>query len=264
MERFILPRLAWLLLRPSTVIILMGLLGVVLLWSGRPVWGRVLASLSVAALVVCLLVPVDELVLLPLEARFPRPERLPDHIDGIIALGGAVNPYLTEQHGIPSLNDTAERMTAFVALARQHPEAALAFTGGNGQLVGASLSEADVARALFTSLGLDRPVLYEGQSRSTYENALFLKQKVQPTPGQVWVVITSAAHMPRSIGTFRAAGWPVIAWPVAYKVGRTIRFDLETSAPQRLGELDTALHEWAGLVGYWLTGRTKMLFPAPQ
>lgn len=215
-------------------------------------------------LLICLVLPVNEWLLLPLESRFPQPDPAPPHVDGIIVLGGAVDPYLTAQHGMPALNDMAERMTAFVALARQYPQAHLAFTGGSGVLAGAAISEADVARTLFTSQGLDRPVTFETHSRSTYENAVLLQAIVTPRHTETWLLVTSASHMPRAIGSFRKAGWPVVAWPVAYKMGRAVRLDPEQALPGRLGGLDMALHEWIGLLGYRVLGRTEAVFPGPE
>jgi uncharacterized SAM-binding protein YcdF (DUF218 family) len=55
--------------------------------------------------------------------------------------------------------------------------------------------------------------------------------------------------MPRSYGTFRNAGWEVIPYPVAYLA--TPSFTVE----QSYGTLAAAIHEWAGIAVYRLTGR---------
>ncbi|WP_164125846.1 YdcF family protein, partial [Stenotrophomonas maltophilia] len=47
--------------------------------------------------------------------------------------------------------------------------------------------------------------------------ALFSARIVQPKPGERWILVTSAAHMPRSVGCFREAGFEVIAHPVDYR-----------------------------------------------
>lgn len=257
-------RLFWLVFRPSTSVVLVGLLGIALLWSRRRGWGRALVAASAGALGLCLVLPIDQLLLWPLENRFARPAGEPGRVDGIIVLGGAVDPDLTEQHGRPALNSAAERMTAFVGLARRHGDAHLAFAGGTGSVASSLLTESDVAASLFAELGLDRPVTYDARSRNTYENALFLKSRVVPQLGQTWILVTSAAHMPRSVGSFTRAGWPVVPWPVGHKAGRTISFDLEQGLPNRLGNIDVALHEWLGLVAYRLQGRTDTLFPGPE
>jgi hypothetical protein len=56
----------------------------------------------------------------------------------------------------------------------------------------------------------------------------------------------------------------VVAYPTGYRTlgdARDWRPSLEASRAMR--NLDTAAHEWIGLIGYWLTGKTDALFPAP-
>ncbi|HEX3983078.1 MAG TPA: YdcF family protein, partial [Acidisoma sp.] len=190
---------------------------------------------------------------------------LPPSVTGIIVLGGAVETELSAARGLPSLNAAAERMTSFVTLARHYPQARLAFTGGNGNLIHTEMMEADVARELFDDLGLaDRHVIYESRSRTTYENVEDLKALAKPQSGEIWLLITSAWHMPRSVGIFRRAGWPVVPYPVGYKTAPGALMAFRGTFPERLELADLAVHEWIGLTAYWLMGRTSALFPAPQ
>jgi uncharacterized SAM-binding protein YcdF (DUF218 family) len=70
--------------------------------------------------------------------------------------------------------------------------------------------------------------------------------------------------MPRAIAVFRAAGFPVEAYPVDYRTrGRNDAARLHESLPEGLEMTDHAIHEWAGLVIYRLTGRTAELLPGP-
>jgi hypothetical protein len=55
----------------------------------------------------------------------------------------------------------------------------------------------------------------------------------------------------------------VVPWPVGYKASVPAPFSLQPSLPDRLGSIDTAVHEWLGLVTYRLLGRTDALFPKP-
>ena len=174
-------------------------------------------------------------------------------------------PDMTADRGIPALNDLAERMTTAVALARRYPTARLVFTGGNGSLIHGAMMEGEVARDLFLSLGVPAEQLtIERNSRNTYENATMSKALVHPQSGQTWILITSAWHMPRSVGIFRALGWNVLPWPVGYKSAHSLVMWLPTSLGDHLLGLDTAVHEWVGLVSYWLLGRTDALFPGPN
>ena len=108
-------------------------------------------------------------------------------------------------------------------------------------------------------------VVYEENSRNTYENAHFTRELVQPKPGEKWLLVTSAAHMPRSVGLFRKAGFEVIPYPVAFKsTGKEGQWYVPRSAATALGNMEAAVHEYVGLWVYHLTGRIDNLFPAPS
>jgi uncharacterized SAM-binding protein YcdF (DUF218 family) len=262
--QFILFKLVSILGQPGCVLALVGLCGLPSAWYGSRT-GLVLVTMSILGFAVVLLVPIYQWLLLPLEDRFPPPAVPPPEVAGIILLGGAQEVELTEARGIPSFNSQMEMMTAFVGLARQYPKAVLAFSGGSGAVAGNDISEAEVSRRLFTQLGLDRPVIYEGTSRDTYENAVLLKRIVQPASGSVWLLVTAASHMPRSVGCFRAVQWPVTAWPVAFKSAKTLAAQMRhLGSGEHLVDLEIALHEWIGLVAYRILGRTHTLFPAPS
>ncbi len=261
---WLLSKILWFLLRPNTLALLAACIGALLLWRrrGRGL-GQVLALLGLGWFVLVLATPLPSWVTLPLEDRFPRPEE-PAHIDGIIVLGGAVETALTEARGIPALNGAAERMTEPVALLRRHPEARLVFTGGQGSPVAGALSEADVARQLWLSMGLsDDRLVFEEAARNTHENAVLTHRLVQPKPGETWLLITSASHMPRSVGVFRRAGWTLTPWPVNYSTGHDWRSWYDAPFGARLGQVEWAIREWIGLTAYYMLGRTDALFPAP-
>ncbi|WP_284946858.1 YdcF family protein [Acidisoma cladoniae] len=252
-------------MRPSTLLLILALIGLVLVFRHRRRSGLTCLTLALGAFAVIAVLPIGDLMMAPLEDRFPQVTTPPAHVDGIIVLGGAVDTELSAARNEASLNADAGRMTQFLVLARRYPAAKLAFTGGNGRLVHGQTSEAEVAARFFTELGLDPSrITYEGRSRTTYENAVFLKAMLNPTPDQRWLLVTSAWHMPRSVGLFRRAGWSVIPYPVGYKTAPELTTAIEGSLPERLALVDLAAHEWVGLTAYWLLGRTDALFPSPQ
>jgi uncharacterized SAM-binding protein YcdF (DUF218 family) len=198
-----------------------------------------------------------------LEDRFPRPLAL-ERVDGVAMLGGAFSAKLAEARGEVALNHAAERIFAFMELARRYPEARLAFAGGSGQLAPGRLTETELlGRALAQAGFADPRLVVEDRSRTTWENALLLREVVRPQPGERWLLVTSAWHMPRAIGSFREAGWEVIAWPVDYRTFPGGGFGLGFNLARALEAFDVAAREWMGLAGYWLLGRTDALFPAP-
>lgn len=155
-------------------------------------------------------------------------------------------------------------MVAFLALARRYPQARLVFTGGNANLLMKNGTEADVARMLFEELGIgSRRVLFERRSRNTRENALFTRELVRPAAGRRWLLVTSAADIPRAVGSFRAVGWPVIAAPVDYHTQRS-SWGWMPGLTGGLEDVDWAVHEWTGLVYYRLRGWTPSFFPGPD
>ncbi|WP_328805775.1 YdcF family protein [Sabulicella rubraurantiaca] len=259
---FFASKIFWLFARPNTFALLLLAIGLALLWRGRR-WGRWPALLGFGWYAAVLLTPLAAWVTLPLEDRFPRPSA-PERVDGIVILGGAVETKLTEGRGIPSLNGAAERMTETVALARRYPQARIVFSGGSGLAIPGLLTEAEVARRLWESLGLEgERVIYEDRSRNTWENATETHALLNPRAEENWLLVTSASHMPRSMGCFRRAGWRITAWPVNYSTqpGGAGWFDPPLS--MRLGQAEWAVREFVGLVAYYLLGRTSALFPAP-
>ncbi len=178
-------------------------------------------------------------------------------------LGGAQDQAITAARGTLALTDAAERMVEGLALAYRYPEARLVFTGGSGRLFPGDASESAVNELFVDLMALDPArVVLEDRSRNTWENARFTRELVEPQAGETWLLVTSARHMPRSMGIFRQIGWPVVPWPVDYRTGDDGPV-LQTEVSSRLTELDDAAREWLGLLFYRLMGRTDGLFPAP-
>ncbi|WP_232224857.1 YdcF family protein [Acidihalobacter ferrooxydans] len=202
-------------------------------------------------------------MLRPLEDRFTRPDPMPTHVTGIVLLGGAIDlPVSTTRH-VTALNIRAERMLGFLQLAHRYPKARLVFTGGNASPFGGRATEAAVARRLFVSLGINpRRMLFENRSRNTRENALYTYRLVKPKPGQIWLLVTSAADMPRAVGCFRQVGWMIVPYPVDYHT-RAHGAAWLTGLARSLTLGDWAAHEWLGLVYYRIRGWIPVLFPAP-
>lgn len=238
----------------ETWLVLVFLLGLVQLYRGRLSAGRRWVLLGVALLVVVTVVPVGVWIIRPLENAYERPVDLPGGVKGIIVLGGAEGG--ASPKGEPMLNDAAERMTEAAALARQL-DAPIVWTGGSGLLTGGGeVSGAVWAERMFAQLGVpaDR-ILYEGQSRTTAENAKFTYAMLEPKDGETWLLVTSAWHLPRSMASFERAGWTgLIPWPTDYRQegsGAIWRWHLVS----KLTVLNRALNEYVGLLAYWILGR---------
>lgn len=261
---FVLSKLAWLVTQPGNLFLLLLVIAVALQWTRwRRAGRRLLAFLVVAAGIVTVL-PLGTWLLLPLENRFPVMRTLPEKVDGIVVLGGAVNQFISRARGQPALNSSAERLIAFAELARRFPAAKLVFSGGSGNLIRQDVKEAEAARAVLVQLGLDTGrVMFEDQSRNTAESAILVRKLAQPRPGETWLLITSARHMPRAYGAFTKAGWHMRAYPVDFATDGTLRLSVRFGFASGLGGLGGGLKEWMGLAYYYATGRIDRWFPGP-
>jgi uncharacterized SAM-binding protein YcdF (DUF218 family) len=208
---------------------------------------------------------LGQLLLLPLESRFARPE-LPARVDGIIVLGGGLEGAINLARGGYELNVGGDRYVEAAILARRFPEARVVVTGGTGTLVLEGEGIGATAPRLLTALGVsaDRLVL-QNESPNTHENAIFAKRLVAPEAGQTWLLVTSAFHMPRAMALFRKAEFAVLPWPVDYRTSGREGVGLFADNPvDSLQATTIALREWIGLAAYWLSGRIDRPFPAHE
>lgn len=260
---FWLSKLVWSVIAPESVLFLLVVVSWVLLLRGKAKWGKRLLGIASVAMLVLACLPVGEWMIYPLEDRFPANPALPDRIDGIIVLGGAEDAPRSAAWEQVEVNDSAERFLASAMLAKLHPEAKLLFTSGSGDPLDQLHKGSTVARQLYEQQGIDMSrVLLESESRNTAENVALSKALVKPKPGEIWVLVTSAFHMPRSIGIFCKAGWPVVAYPVDHRTLRGHLLRADAGVIGNLNYLTIAIREWVGLAAYYATGKTSALFPA--
>ena len=261
---FVLSKIVWLVLNPANLFTFFLVLGTILLFTRFRRTGRRIVAVTVSIFLLLGLLPVGLWLTANLENRFPANPPIPDDIAGVITLGGTINQYITTARGQPSLTDGGERLTELVHLAHRFPNARLIFSGGSGALIDSSLKEADSARVCFDQMGLSgRNIMYEDRARNTYENALYSKELVgDEAAGRKWVLITSAAHMPRAMGVFRQAGWNIMAYPVDYSTDGRSGFELQFRPIRGLSSLNKAMREWIGLVVYRVLGRTAVVVPS--
>ena len=262
---FVLSKVLAFLTVPSNVILSIGIIGLLLLLTR---FRRAGVRLTVASLLLLLIVgvtPIGSALIAMLENRFPPGKEDGPPITGIIVLGGPIHTRMSTLRGQLSVTGEVERFLEGAALAKRHPSAKLVFTGGNPSLFGNDPPEAVYAAQLFEQLGVPKErIVFEDKSRNTAENAELTRRLVDPKPGERWLLVTSAVHMPRSVGAFRKAGFPVEAYPVDWHtLPDQNLFRLPRNLLGGLGALNWAAHEIIGLIAYWATGRSSELFPGP-
>jgi uncharacterized SAM-binding protein YcdF (DUF218 family) len=260
-------KIAWFFATPSNLLLSLILLGCALtLFRRLRAFGIGLAFIMTVVTIGLGLLPISTYLMVPLEERFPPFQDDGKPVDGIVLLGGAVDASDSISRGQLIANESAERVLDTIQLAHRYPQARILISGGGGTVFGDGAGEAPVIADYFKSIGIDPArIIVEDRSRTTSENAFYSRDMVKPREGERWLLVTSAWHMPRAIGVFERVGFTVTAYPVDFRTGGASNNDRPfASISDGLRRLDVGAKEWAGLIGYYVTGRTKELFPAPQ
>lgn len=263
---FLLSKTLGILLLPTNFLVGIGLIGALLLATRFALAGRKLVVVAVILLAICGWSPLGKLLLYPLETRFPPWDATKGAPDGIIVLGGPIDADLSLVHGVPVVSTAGDRIIAAAVLAHRYPNSRVMYSGGSANLVpGDDAREADYAARLFEGFGIDKTrLLMERRARNTVENAEFSKALAAPKPGERWLLVTSAFHMPRSVGLFRKAGFDVEAYPVDWRLGpREDLLTLSHVAGDGFVRADLTVREWMGLIAYWATGKIDSPLPGP-
>ena len=265
---FVLSKTLGIMMLPTNFLIGLGIVGLVLRFTRLASLGRKLVFASIALLAFCGFSPLGNWLLYPLEQRFPPWDASRGAPDGIVVLGAAIDPELSAARGVPAFGSTVDRIVATAGLARRFPNARILYSGGNANLVSDDTAkEADYAVSVFESLGISRDrLIIERRSRNTLENAEFSKVLAAPKHGERWLLVTSAFHMPRSVGLFRRAGFAAEPYPVDWRTGghRDDLLKFSVYAFEGLGRVEIAAREWMGLIAYRISGKTDQFLPGPK
>ena len=236
-------KMSWLLAAPTNALILISATSTIWAVLRRSQRAASLAVAVTLGLVIGAFTPVGIALTVPLENRFVF-SRSNAHVppDGIIVLGG----------------DTGAGVGALAVLSQNFPNARLILSG-----YGEITDSGEHPLKRFARLGGDPArVNMETQSRTTAENAHYSAALLKPKRSERWLLITSALHMPRAVGCFRAAGFQVEPYPVEFRMPLQ-PFAAFGPGSEALIVLDKAAKEWIGLVAYRLMGKTDALFPGP-
>jgi uncharacterized SAM-binding protein YcdF (DUF218 family) len=232
-------KVLWIIAAPTSALILISASAALWAALGRSNGAAWLAAAAAWGLVIAAFTPLGIALTMPLEHRFmafsPLYSQAPP--DGIIVLAGS---------GYSGID-------AVPALSRHYPNARIVFSGHSA-----------TALERFARFGGDPARVYvESRPRTTFEEALYSAALLKPKPGERWLLITLASHMPRAVGCFRTAGFQVEPYPVGFSTGPSLALALVVTGSTGLVYLDAAAKEWIGLTAYRLMGRTDALFPAP-
>lgn len=262
---FIVTKILWLMAQPVSLVLLLVLLALLLSFGKRRLLSRLSLLLAVAILGLCAFTTLGYVALKPLEQTFARPSP-PASVTGIIVLGGGMDAEINAVRGGFELNRSGDRFVEALRLATLYPDARLLISGGSGTIEGSSDTEAAAGQRFFVAYGIDPArILREDGSRNTEENARLTFETLAPRPGDTWLLVTSAFHMPRAVGLFRKAGFDIVPWPADYLTTGAESFGIALSQPaENLSIATMAMREWLGLLVYRLTGKIDDLVPQPK
>lgn len=258
----VLSKIARLVLEPAAFLVLCCAFGVALLYGNLWDAGRAVLTAGVAGLLLIGFGPLAALAVWILENRFPQVTQISGHVDGVVILGGGERMRRGQ-----FVVGSAARLLVGAEIARQFPQAKLLFSGGHANSFGVEGSgEAPVASHLLGILGVDsQRLLIDGQARNTRESAFNISRRFLLAPGERWLLVTSAVHMPRAVGAFRRMGLNLIPYPVDYGVPAEFRlFDPRRGTAGWFVLAEGAAREWIGLIAYRMAGYTFELLPGPR
>ncbi len=258
---FVSSKLLWEVVQPAHLLTWLSAVGTVLLWWHFPETGRLIITVVGLTVLVLGVFPVWQWAYTLLENRFAN-VRLPDDADGIIALGGQLTSEQSLRDPEESMGTT--RLRKVLTLMQRYPNAQVYFSGFSPAIIPRGPAEYELAQKFFEQQGADLSrIHYEKRARNTYENGVYTQALAQPKPGQTWLLVTSAFHMPRSVGVFREIGWDVIAAQTGYMTEGVYRFMPGWLSFRRVSRFNGASREWVGLIAYYVTGKASALFPSP-
>lgn len=231
--------------------------------TAKSCWSRRWLALGVGLVVLLGVLPSGYWLMRALEMRFP-PEPVAASVRDIVVLAGGERLDASALSGRLELNEHGDRILAGAMLANAHPGARLWIIGGVRRLRFSSRSDAEWDAEAWRRLGIDaaRIQVVNGTLDTCANAAGVAARKPAGRP----LLVTSAFHMPRAIACFRKAGLDPLPYPADYQSwpyrGLGSTFSLNIIA--NLRRADLALHEWVGLVYYWLKGRTGEIWPGPR
>lgn len=255
-------KIIWLLVSPYSLFVILLTITLLLLLFNKFTKAKILLTFLTLITLSLSFFSIGELLLYPLESRFQHNPELPEQVDGIIVLGGSVLPSASHEWQQLETNSFNERIFSFIELAHQYPQAKLVFTGGSASLNRNRPTEADIIEPFLRKAGLNTGrLILENQARNTAENVSRTKQLIQPKAQENWIVITTAFHMPRTIGLFCQQNWPVMAYPVDHQTIPSEMYNARFNLSGHANNLQHAIHEWLGLAAYYATGKIDSILP---
>lgn len=253
---FYLSKFSFLIVQPLTwVVMLLVLAAAFAMVSSRMSIIRTTLAIALTLLLLIGWLPLSNSALRSLEDQHQPLSGDLSKFTGMIVLGGAFAGDDGRGHGQIALGCSGERVVVPVPIMNQYPRMRLLFTGGEAALFPTGQSEAKVASRYFDRMGIEPSrINYEDASRNTFENSELSARLPGVDTKALWLLVTSASHMPRAMATFAHSGWNVTAYPVDYASAVHVSlFSYSLAGGANAWQL--VFREWIGLLVYRATGK---------
>ena len=237
----------------STIIV-----GLILLHRKVSVAGRVITA-GVTFLYLISTPIVSRLLIRPLEAPYEGVINFPADCSAIVVLGGSGKPMSIYDH-YAEINEAGDRLLHTARLFREGWAPRIVTSGGFS--VGGlhqMLTEGRQNALVLRDMGIDSSaIVIEPKSRTTADHGPYIAALFDSLGLQKKIVlVTSAAHMYRSLRVFRK--WGFTAFPAAtdFQSNRFIINGVKDLFPGSgaLNDVTAAIHEYYGIVGYKFFGK---------
>ncbi len=240
------------LINLDLVVQMFALLGLILCVTPWKKWGQRIVVIALIPLFIIILTPFGPWMMTHLEERFPEQKSISEEAKGLILLGGTFSEEKSRLQQRPIYNQSAARLFEFIAVAQKFSTLKILVTG--------TPLETKLTRDVFKEHGIDLTrVTFEEESSSTKDNADKSYALIQPGNDR-WILVTSAFHMPKAVGLFRAAGWNVLPYPVNYQTSGMYGIKQKVGR-DNIYAFTRAIAQYAGLLYHYLKGETKELYP---
>lgn len=265
---FVLSKLAWALLSPSNLLLILFAIGTLLLLFNRTRVAKWLLVPTSLLAITIMSYPIADWLIEPLESRFAQPQPLPKKVDGIIVLGGGEDILRAVSWNVPEVGQGSDRFIAASKLSLDYPDAKIVYAGGNSSVQRAGIqNQLTIEQQIFSAMSVaPERLIIEKQARNTYENFHNIKPLLPKNKDEklgTYLLVTSAFHMPRSVGIARKLAINVIPYPVDYRSAKAEHRVWGLDFYNHLQALEPAWKEWIGLLVYYLSDKTSSLFPSP-
>ena len=258
---FFLSKFLWSIINPFNIILFFIFIGIVLHFFLKNKLYKFCYFIALLIFIFIAIMPTGNLLYFQLEKKFHTTASLPSEIDGILILSGATDPPLTKEYNLIHLNGSAERLIESIFLMNKYPKAKVIFSGGSGAIHDQNLTHSYVAKKFYKQLNINiRNIVFESKSRNTYENILYSLKIANPSSDEKWILITSAFHMTRAMNISEKLDWKIIPYAVDFRAGKKFSWKPTISFFGNISAMQSASHEWIGLIAYYFMGRTNKIY----